>query len=147
VDHEELVTDGETLGQVGVLGEQVLGVPDLEQRGHEIDLSFLRRGLDAVEVLEILGVHQREMAEVRILQENGVEAELHRAVHERDQPVDVLRLFKVEGVVNPLLAEGERLEDGNRRRRGRAAAEQEGRHETGSHAAGCYQFPRRGAMT
>jgi len=74
-DDEELVADGEALGEVRILREQVFGVPDLEHRGHEIEAPLGGCGLDAVEMLEVFRVHQREVAEVRILEEDGVESE------------------------------------------------------------------------
>src|SRR5438105_15709060 len=53
------ISDGQALGEVRVLDQQVFGVPDLEHRGHEIEAPLGGCGLDAVEMLEVFRVHQR----------------------------------------------------------------------------------------
>jgi len=128
--HEALVPHGKSLGQVRILGQQVFGVADLEHRGDEVDLPLRGRRLDPLEVGEVHVVHERQPAEVGILEEESAEADLRRAVHEADELVDVPLLREILGIVDPLFAERERLEDRRGRRGGGAPREDRRQHHS-----------------
>src|SRR5262249_34389039 len=127
---EERVPDRQSLGEVGILGEEIFRVADLEERRDEVEPRFGGGPFDPLEIREVGGVHERELSEVGVLQENGVIARLRRTLHDRDQLLDVFLLAEVLWKIDPPFAELERPQLGSRRAPGE---DEKGPH---SHGAG-----------